>query len=92
MWRASVVSMITKRRRVHQSDHNVQEWESSFTSVLNAAKNTHHIKKGFNKSCLELNFVQKSLRARMSIPSQSGAMGEIGICAHRLSRMKFNSE
>ncbi len=39
---------------------------------LNAAKNTHHIKKPSNKSCLELSFIQNSPRAYVSIPLTSG--------------------
>ncbi len=42
---------------------------------FNAAKNTHHTKKALNKSCSELNFVQKSLQEHMSISPQSGARG-----------------
>ncbi len=53
--------------------YNVQKWEIGFTFGLNAAKNTHYVKKGSNKSCLELNFVQKSSRAHMSISPASGA-------------------
>ncbi len=37
------------------------------------AKNTHQIKKVSNKSCSELDFVQKSPRGHMSIFPQSGA-------------------
>ncbi len=33
-----------------------------FTLELNTAKNTHYIKKSSNKTCSELNFVQKSFR------------------------------
>ncbi len=41
--------------------YDVLEWESMFTLGLNTAKNTHYMKKGSNKSCSELNFVQKVL-------------------------------
>ncbi len=37
-----------------------------FNLALNAGENTYPIKKASNKSCSELNFVQKSPRARMS--------------------------
>ncbi len=35
--------------------------QNKFNLELNAAKNTHRTKKTSNKSCLKLNFVQKSL-------------------------------
>ncbi len=41
-----------------------------FNLVLNAAKNTNHRKKVSNKSCSEFNFVQKSPRAHVSIPTR----------------------
>ncbi len=43
VWRVSVASMITKCK----SDHNIPEWESTFTLGLNAATNTDYIKKCF---------------------------------------------
>ncbi len=48
----------------HNTEQNVGviliylEWESRFTSGLNAAKNTDHIKNASNKNCSELNFLQ----------------------------------
>ncbi len=39
----------------------VLKWQNIFNLELNTAKSMHHIKKkGSNKSCSELNFVQKS--------------------------------
>ncbi len=55
--------------------YNVEKQKSRFTLGLDAAENTHCIKKGSNKCGLELNFVQKSLQAHMSIYPQSGARG-----------------
>ncbi len=40
VWRASVVSMITKCTSDHRSDPGVLEWERRFTLGLNTAKNT----------------------------------------------------
>ncbi len=45
--------------------------KNSFKLGLNAAKNTHQIKKASNKSCLKLNFLQKSPRVHMSTSFQS---------------------
>ncbi len=42
---------------------------------VEAAKNTHRIKKVSNKICWELNFVQKSPQVHMSISPRSGARG-----------------
>ncbi len=53
----------------------VLKWESRFTLRLNAAENTDYIKNGSNKSCSELNFLQKSQWAHMSISFRCGAMG-----------------
>ncbi len=49
--------------------------ESRFTYWLNTAKITNYIKKFSNKSCSELNFVQKSQWAHMSISNRIGARG-----------------
>ncbi len=46
--------------------YNVEKWKNRFTLRLDAAENTHHIKKGSNECCSELNFVQKSPWAHMS--------------------------
>ncbi len=41
--------------------YNVEKWKSRFTLGLDAAENTHRMKKkGSNKCCLELNFAQKN--------------------------------
>ncbi len=48
-----------------------------FTLGLNAAKNTHYIKKASNKSYSELNFVQKSRWVHVSTSTSSGARYEI---------------
>ncbi len=45
----------------------VLKWPITFNLGPNVAENTHPIKKSLNKSCSELNFVQKSLLAHMSI-------------------------
>ncbi len=45
----------------------------TFNFGLNTAKNAHPVKKAWNKSCSELNFLQRSLRAHMSVSPQSGA-------------------
>ncbi len=42
---------------------------------LNTAEIRILLKKASNKSCSELNFIQKSPRAHMSISPQSGARG-----------------
>ncbi len=56
--------------------YNVEKRKSRFTLGINVAENKHRIqKKGSNKRCVELNFVQKSLRTHMSISPQSGARG-----------------
>ncbi len=39
--------------------YNVQNWQITFTSGLNAAKNNAYVEKGSSKSCLELNSLQK---------------------------------
>ncbi len=55
---------------------NVQNWEIRFILGLSDAKNTQYIKKkASDKSCLELDFVQKSPRAHKSISPMSGAGG-----------------
>ncbi len=54
---------------------NGENWKSRFSLGPNAAKNRHRIKKASNKSCLSLNFVQKSPGAHISISPQSGARG-----------------
>ncbi len=61
------------QRLICLKSYNVQKWKIRFTLWLNAAKNTPDIK----KSCLELNFIQKSPRAHTSIssPPPSGARG-----------------
>ncbi len=51
------------QRLICLKSYNVQKWKIRFTLWLNASKNTHDIK----KSCLELNSIQKSLKAHMSI-------------------------
>ncbi len=50
---------------------------SAFNLGLNAAKSTHHTKKAPNKSCSELNFVQKSPEEHSLSPPppQRGAKG-----------------
>ncbi len=49
------------------------EWERSFTSGLNAVKNTDNIKNGSNESCAKLNFLRKTLPKHTSIYTTSGA-------------------
>ncbi len=48
---------------------------SRFTQELNAAKITDNNKKASNKSCSELNFLQKSYQAHVSISLRSGIRG-----------------
>ncbi len=52
--------------------YNVQKWQITFTLGLNAAKNNFYVEKGSSKSCLELNFLQKSQWAHMFISHWSG--------------------
>ncbi len=49
----------------------VQKRQITGNVVRNVVKNTHHMKKASNKSCLELNFVQKSPRVHISISPRS---------------------
>ncbi len=51
----------------------VLKLQITFNSWLNATKSTHYIEKASNKSCSELNFVQNSPWAHMSISPQNGA-------------------
>ncbi len=48
--------------------YNIWKNESRLTSGLNAAENTDYMKKISNKSCLELNSLQKSHQARIYLP------------------------
>ncbi len=61
----------------HKGDHGEYchslKWESRFTLGLNAAKITNYKKNCLNKSCWELNFVQKSQWTHFSISPRSGA-------------------
>ncbi len=57
MWRASAVSVITKRR----NDRNVLEWESRFMLGLIAAKNTDYIEKCSEQKLFRSNFPTKKL-------------------------------
>ncbi len=56
--------------------YSVLKQESGFTLELNAAKITDYIKNCSNKSCWELNFVQKSQQANISISPRSGIAGD----------------
>ncbi len=56
-------------------DYIVLKWEIRFIFRLNTAEITNYIKSCSNKSCFELNFVQKSPWAHMSIFPTSGAWG-----------------
>ncbi len=51
----------------------IQKRQCRFTLKLNTAKNMHYVKSFLNKSCSELNFVQKSQWAHMSVFLSSGA-------------------
>ncbi len=53
----------------------VLKWQNTFNLGLNGAKIRITRKEASNKSCLELNFIQKSPRVHMSVSSQSGARG-----------------
>ncbi len=50
--------------------YNVQKREIRFTLGINATKNTHYNKKASNKSCWELNFVQKVHECKCLSPPQ----------------------
>ncbi len=52
--------------------NNALEWESSFTLGLNTAKNTDYIEKlAWNKSCAELNILEKiPLDAYLYLPQE----------------------
>ncbi len=64
------------QRSVCLKSYYGQKWEIRFTLGLSDAKNTLYIKKkGSNKSCSEMNFVQKSSPAHTSISLTSGARG-----------------
>ncbi len=63
------------KRLTYLKSNNVQKWEIRFTLGLNTAKITHYMKKASNKSCSELNFIQKSPGLHMSISPTSGAIG-----------------
>ncbi len=53
-----------------------------------ATKNTHQIKKVSNKSCLEMNVVQISPRAHMSISSTTPA-SEVGLGARKIDTVEI---
>ncbi len=53
--------------------YNVHKWDSRFTLGLDAGKNTYYIINASTKSGRELNSIQKSKWAHMSISLQSGA-------------------
>ncbi len=55
--------------------YDVWKLRNRLTLRLNVAENTNYMKKVLNKSCLELNFLQKSQLAHMSISPQSGDRG-----------------
>ncbi len=59
VWRARVVSMITKCRSDHRSDPNVLEWETRFILGLNAAINTDYIEKWSEQKLFRTNFPTK---------------------------------
>ncbi len=63
------------QRSVCLKSYNVQKWGIEFTLGFNAAKKHIASKKASNKSCSELNFIQKSPRAHMLISHMSGAAG-----------------
>ncbi len=76
VWRASVVSMITKHRSNHRSDHNVLENEKvdslrgwMLQKIPIISKNSS------NKNCSELNFLQKTQWTHVSISSRNEATG-----------------
>ncbi len=50
--------------------YDVWKWRNRLTLRLNVVENTNYMKKVLNKSCLELNSLQKSQLAHMSISSQ----------------------
>ncbi len=58
--------------------------QSRLTLKLRLVKNTHYVKNASNKSCCELNFVQKSQQAHMCIFPRSVARG-----LQRLPSLKY---
>ncbi len=64
--------------------YNVQKRQITFTLWLDTAKNTDYMEKTSDKSCLELNFLQKSQWAHMSTFPQSGTRG-----LQRLMSLKY---
>ncbi len=63
---------------------NVQKYEIRFTLALSAANNTHYIKKASNKSCSELNFVQKSQWTRICLSTPRVEPGALKICTFEI--------
>ncbi len=55
--------------------YDVWKWRNRLTLGLDVAENTNYMKEVLNKSCLELNSLQRSQLAHMSISSQSGNRG-----------------
>ncbi len=71
-------------------NYNV-EWESRFTWVLNAAKNTHYIQNWFQKKLLSIEFYTKSHRC-MCLPSPRVELGGSKDCIYWNIMMFKNGE
>ncbi len=74
-----VCSLDHKQKRNLRDDvtgFELQKWESRLSLLLNVAKNRHYVKKkGLNKSCSKLNFVQKKSASAYVYLPRSGARG-----------------
>ncbi len=56
------------QRSVCLKAYYLQKYE--FTLGLHTAKNIQYVKKASNKGCSELNFMQKSMLAHLSLPHE----------------------
>ncbi len=71
VWRASVVSMITKCRIDQRSAPNVLEWKTRFTLGLNTAKNNDYIVKCFEQKLFGIKFPKKqSVDSYLYLPQE----------------------
>ncbi len=64
--------------------YNVLKWENRFTLGLNTTKNTDYIKNPSNKSCLELNFPEKTQWMHMSVSAQELSEGAPKIVMYKI--------
>ncbi len=68
--------------------YNTLEWESMFSLRLSAAKSNNYIKNDLNKSCAELNFLQKTRWKHISLYTRS-RVGREGL--QRFAILKYNA-